>query len=162
MNRVGMGGVALGKLDGPWQAAKFSITTSGHQAADPTNGMTEGETGRESVEGGPKGHLVFASENPDGNGGANERAVEHYAGAIQDQVCQGCFAIPMVDDVQQFCTDEPADYDPEKQVGDIVCLKSDAGATQRSRPHAKPQARSHKNAIPMNGEVANFKCDWVH
>ena len=68
----------------------------------------------------------------------------------------------MVDDVKQFCADDPADDDPEKQVGDVVCLQANAGTPECGCPHAQAQASGHENAVPMDGEATYFKCDWIH
>ncbi len=143
-------GVAIWELNGPRQTTDFAVATTGHEAADPSKGVAEGETWGERVECRPERHFFSACENPYGYGSADERAVKHHAGSLQKKLYQRLFAIPMVNDEKYLCPRDATYENPDHEIGEVFRVDANLHAAATGGPEAHHEPYGQQNAVPVD------------
>src|SRR5437762_7771097 len=81
MNPVGMGFVAVRKLDRPGQIAGAAVAATVHQAADPAQGVSERDAGREDIGDFPERKVFEPDVKEASDRGADESAVKNQSAA---------------------------------------------------------------------------------
>src|SRR6266404_3949792 len=77
MNPVGMGFMAVRKLDRPGQIAGAAVAATVHQAADPAQGVSERDAGREDIGDFPERKVFEPDVKEASDRGADESTVKN-------------------------------------------------------------------------------------
>ena len=83
MDPVGIGWVALGKLDRPRQGADTAVAAAVHQATDPADGMPQRDAWRENIRKFPERQLFESDIERVSERGADEAAVKYQSAAAE-------------------------------------------------------------------------------
>ena len=88
--------------------------------------------------------------------------MKHHAGSLKDEFLQWLFAIPMVNDEENFCTRDAAHENPDHEIGDILRVDTNAHAAAAGGPEAHHEPCGQHNAVPVDRYSADSEGNRMH
>src|SRR5436190_5079027 len=166
MNTGAMSGVIVRKVNRPGKIGGAPIATAVHQTADAAEGMAQRDAGREDVGDFPKRQFFDADIEDAGERRADQSTIITQSAAADvehlPERLPGKVLAPIGKDEETASAYDRAQDQPWTEVDHRLTANSGEWRAPAGSPEPGKQAECNEHAIPVDGEVAQVKGDFVH
>jgi len=144
----------------------FAVTASSGEAADSSDGMPEGQAGRERIAGAEWWHVVLAHIPGCGDKCREQASGEDSSrlkcGDAEDLAGMGRVIAPLVNDVENFRAENTAEDDQDSEVPSFVAVIAEALGVADANPKPEQDAQGDKESVGREEEASEVKELWEH
>ena len=157
-------GPGVGVSDGPGEVAVAAPAAPGHQAADASDGLSQGDRRCRGISHGQERQAVPADEDPAREDRREEPAEEDATGTEYAQQLGGVVKVArgLHDDERQLRTREGPDDHPEPEVEHPVRIETAPGRAKAKGPQPQAHGQHQQHTVRRKLEGAEVDQDGVH
>src|SRR5690349_11028546 len=144
----------------------FPVATSGGEAADSSDRMSESQSGSEGIARSERRHVVFAHIPRRGDEGGEQTAGEDASGLkrsdAKDLAGMGRVVAPLVDDVENFRAENSAEDNEDSEIPRFIAVVAEPFGVAYADPETQQDPQRDEESVGWQEEASVVKELWEH
>jgi len=151
---------------GPPMMRRFTVATSGCEAANASDGVSQGQTGSERVAGAEWRHVVLAHVPSRGDEGGEQASGEDSSGLqrrdAENLARMSRVIAPLIDDVEDFRAENSAENNQDPEIPSLVAVIAEPFGVADTDPKPEQDSQRDKESVGRQEEASDVKKLWEH